>query len=167
MNLTYFRRKKLLLLLFFVMIFITSCTDSKSKTAALLEIENGTHFYSVGQNYIYDLDSVDEFPAVIRSSGNKPVETRYTGIELSKLFDSLDINTMGKNKITFNALDGYKVVMKLEEIYEPNNVYLVFKRDGEYLKAENQGGSGPLQIVIRHDPFSQRWCKHVSEIIIE
>lgn len=166
MKSTLFKHRKILLIIFALIIFITSCTNNKNKTN-LLEIENGTSCYSIGSEYMDGLDSVVEFPAVVRSSGNKPVETEYTGVELSKLLFSLDINTSGKNKITFNALDGYKVVMDLEEIYEPNNVYLVFKRDGEYLKTENQGGSGPLQIVIRHDPFSQRWCKHLSQIIID
>lgn len=166
MKLTLFKNKKLIVTIFIMMIFITSCTNNENKTF-LLEIQDGTTFYSVGQGHILDLDSVIEFPAVIRSSGNKPVETKFTGIELKKLFDSLNINLSGKSKITFNALDGYMVVLDIEEIYEPNNVYLVLKRDGEYLKSQKQGGSGPYQIVIRRDPFSQRWCKHVVEIIIE
>ncbi len=166
MKSTLFNNKKLIATIFTMIIFITSCTNNENKTF-LLEIQNDTTSYSVGQGHILDLDSVVEFPAVVRSSGNKPFETKFTGIELTKLFDSLNINLSGKSKITFNALDGYMVVLDMEEIYEPNNVYLVLKRDGEFLKSQKQGGSGPYQIVIRRDAFSQRWCKHVVEIIIE
>ena len=50
---------------------------------------------------------------------------------------------------------------------KPRNVYLTFERDGEYLKSKKQGGNGPFQLVIRKDSFSQRWIKHVDEIILE
>lgn len=107
------------------------------------------------------------FPAVVRSSGSKPVETEYKGIELTELFNSIDITISNYEKVVFNAYDGYRIILTTEEISEPSNVYLVFERDGEILKSKKEGGTGPFQIVIRRDPFSQRWIKHVFEIILE
>lgn len=121
----------------------------------------------VDKEFIYSHSEAIVFPAVVRSSGKKPVETEYKGIELSTFFSSLGIDTSGAKRITFNATDGYRIILKVEELLEPNNVYLTFERDGELMKSKKHGGNGPFQLVIRRDPFSQRWIKHVEEIIIE
>ena len=42
-----------------------------------------------------------------------------------------------------------------------------FERDGEIMKSKKEGGNGPFQLVIRRDPFSQRWIKHVDKIIFQ
>lgn len=115
---------------------------------------------------ISTIDAVT-FPAVVRSSGSKPFETEYKGIELTKLFNSIDVELSNYEKVAFNAYDGYRIILTAEEIKEPSNVYLVFERNGETLKSKKDGGQGPFQIVIRRDPFSQRWIKHVFEIILE
>jgi hypothetical protein len=86
---------------------------------------------------------------------------------MSKLFSSLNIDISNTQKITFNAIDEYKIILSIDEINEPSNVYLTFERDGKPLKSKKQGGNGPFQLVIRRDPFSQRWIKHVYEIILE
>jgi hypothetical protein len=39
--------------------------------------------------------------------------------------------------------------------------------DGEKLKSKKNNGSGPFRIVIRKDPFSQRWIKHLEEVLVE
>ena len=104
---------------------------------------------------------------VVRSSGNKPVEAEYKGIELLELFNSLGLNITNFEKVTFNATDGYRIILSIDEVKEDSNTYLTFKQDGEYLKSKKKKGNGPYQLIIRRDPFSQRWIKHVDTIIIE
>lgn len=132
-----------------------------------ISIVKGEHQQIVESDFIYNHPDSISFPAVVRSSGEKPVETEYKGIEISKLFSSLGIDLSNMEKMTFIATDGYRIILSLDEIHEPNNVYLAFQRDGEYLKSKKQGGNGPFQLVIRRDPFSQRWIKYVGEIIID
>lgn len=132
-----------------------------------LRIVNGENVQIVEGEYIYSFEDSVTFPAVIRSSGEKPVETEYKGIELVKLFSALGIDISDAEKITFNASDGYRVILKIDEINEPNNVYLTYERDGQLMKSKKRGGDGPIRLVIRRDPFSERWIKHVEEIIIE
>ncbi|HHV47082.1 MAG TPA: molybdopterin-dependent oxidoreductase [Tissierellia bacterium] len=132
-----------------------------------LRIVNGDDVKTIKGEYIYSFEDSVTFPAVIRSSGEKPVETEYKGIELEKLFSALGIDISSAERITFNASDGYRVILKVEEINEPNNVYLTYERDGKPMKSKKRGGDGPLRLVIRRDPFSERWIKHVEEIIIE
>lgn len=146
-----------------------------SASAYLLNVENdpsiilreGEEKQTVEGDFIYNHPESISFPAVVRSSGNRPVETEYKGVELSKLLSSLDMDSLDMENITLNAEDGYRVILASEEINETKNIYLVFERDGERLKTKRQEGNGPFQLIIRRDPFSQRWIKHVNEIIIE
>lgn len=152
---------------FFVIIILLIILVGCSKEQPQITIHiNGKEEVIYAQT-IYTHGEAITFPAVVRSSGSKPVETEYKGIELAKLFTTLDIDLSGYTKITFNASDGYRIILTIEEIKEPSNVYLTFERDGEILKSKKQGGNGPFQLIIRRDPFSQRWIKHVDEIILQ
>lgn len=107
------------------------------------------------------------FSAVVRSSDSKPVETTYEGIELNKLLSGLGIDCTTITQITFNASDHYRVILTGDEIRDPLNVYVVYERDGALMTSTGKNGDGPFQLVIRKDAFSQRWIKHLTEIIIE
>jgi hypothetical protein len=155
--------QKKFIILIILIIVLSGC--SKEKPSLNLNIDGKVE--SINTEIIYNHKEALVFPAVVRSSGSKPVETEYKGIELTKLFDSLNIDITSYSKVTFNASDGYRIILSMEEIKEPSNVYLTFERDGEILKSKKQGGNGPFQLVIRRDPFSQRWIKHVNEIILE
>lgn len=155
--------QKKFIILIILIIVLSGC--SKEKPSLNLNIDGKVE--SINTEIIYNHKEALVFPAVVRSSGSKPVETEYKGIELTKLFDSLNIDITNYSKVTFNASDGYRIILSMEEIKEPSNVYLTFERDGEILKSKKQGGNGPFQLVIRRDPFSQRWIKHVNEIILQ
>ena len=146
------------------LILIFSISKKEDASINIVQEENQQ---IVNSDFIYNHPDAISFPAVVRSNGKKPVETEYKGIEMSKLFSSLNIDISGTQKISFNAIDGYKIILDIDEINEPSNVYLTFERDGKPLKSKKQGGNGPFQLVIRRDPFSQRWIKHVYEIILE
>ena len=152
------------LLLILIIIFIFNLIKKEEASINILINEEDMIIKS---KYIYNHPEAVVFPAVVRSSGKKPEETEYKGIEINLLFSSLGIDIAKMKNITFNATDGYRIILPLEEIMMPRNVYLTFERDGEYLKSKKQGGNGPFQLVIRKDSFSQRWIKHVDEIILE
>lgn len=145
-----------------LMIFVFSGEEDETITVIKNEEQQ-----TIDSEFIYNHPEAMNFPAIVRSSGKKPVETEYKGIELTELFASLNMDISNIKKITFNASDGYRIVMKIDEINEPKNVYLTFKRDGKLMKSKKNGGNGPYQLIIRRDPFSQRWIKHVEEIILE
>lgn len=156
--------KKLLILTIIILTF-TSCTKEKEKVSLVIEADGKENI--VKADIIYNHNDAVLFPAVVRSSGKKPVETEYKGIELKKLLETLNIDISNYKKAEFNASDGYKIILSIEELNEPSNVYLAFERDGEILKSKGSGGIGPFQLVIRRDPFSQRWIKHVNKIKLE
>ncbi|MEL7646909.1 MAG: molybdopterin-dependent oxidoreductase [Sedimentibacter sp.] len=142
---------------------LASCSQEKTS----LMIKKGNQKYDLEKSQVADNENCVAFSAVVRSSGEKPVEAEFRGLEMTILLTSLGIDIHEASKITFSASDGYRVAMKTEEVMEPGNVYIAFERDGEAMRSKKQGGSGPYQLIIRKDPFSQRWVKHVDEIVIE
>lgn len=146
-----------------ILLLFTACSEEKASLTIIVNNEQKI----INIDSIYSSNDAVTFPAVVRSSGQKPVETEYKGIELIKVLSANEINVAEDKRVILNAEDGYRIILSSEEIKEPNNVYLTFERDKEALKSKKQGGNGPFQLVIRKDPFSQRWIKHINEIIIE
>jgi hypothetical protein len=110
----------------FILIFSYS-----SKEDISINIIQGEDQLIVEKDFIYNHPDSITFPAVVRSSGKKPVSTEYKGVEMSKLFNSLNVDISNVERLTFNATDGYRIILSTEEINEPNNVYLTFERDGK------------------------------------
>src|SRR6056297_151805 len=129
-------------------------------------ITEGENSRKIESEYIYSYENSLTFPSDIRSSGEKPVSVEFKGIELAEFLKSQNVDLTNSNKITFIASDGYQIAVNVVEILEPKNVYLVYEIDGEKLKPKKNKGTGPFRIVIRRDPFSQRWIKHIEEIIV-
>lgn len=124
------------------------------------------------RKYNLNLDEIselgeEEFTADLKSSG-KAAETHiYTGVPVKNIFKEKDLEVQKDKQIIVRSVDGYVVALESDEVLEEDNVYLAYKVDGEFLKAREEGGSGPYQLIIREDQFSQRWCKHVVEIVLD
>lgn len=108
----------------------------------------------------------EEFTADLKSSGNPAEEHTYTGVPLKAILKEANIDLEEGMQVIAKAIDGYTVAMDSEEVLDEDNVYLAYKIDGEGLGSKEDGGSGPYQVILRKDQFSQRWCKHVVEIEI-
>ena len=159
--------KKKIIIMLVILAAIIGIYFARDENEPFIIVNQGENTERIQGEFISNHPEAISFPAVVRSSGNKPVETEYKGVELSKFLSSLDYDTSNIDKITLNAEDGYRIIIDSEELNEPKNLYLTFERDGKRLKSKKRNGNGPFQLVIRRDPFSQRWIKHVDEIIIE
>lgn len=105
-----------------------------------------------------------EFTADLKSSGNPSEEHTYTGVPVKNLFEQAGIDIKEQEQVTIRSVDGYTIALSSEDILDDDNVYIAYKIDGDSLGTREDGGSGPYQIIIRKDPFSQRWAKFVVEI---
>ncbi|HPF20071.1 MAG TPA: hypothetical protein PLC88_01880 [Syntrophomonas sp.] len=110
-----------------------------------------------------------EFTARLKSSlMEKPKEHTYTGIAFADLFTAAGISLEEKQRVLVYSVDGYVVPLSIKEIKEFDNIYLVYKDNGNYLGSyEEADGQGPYMIVIRGDRFSQRWAKYVCELDVQ
>lgn len=124
------------------------------------------------QKAVFDMDVLQSMPkttfsASLHTNGQDPVEKSFGGVPLIDVFKSIGVDISGAAQIIFKAADGYTTAVSPEEVNDPDNVYVVYERDGKPSGTMVQGGTGPIEIVIRKDAFSQRWCKYLQQIDIE
>lgn len=127
---------------------------------------NGEEVETVDLTMIEGL-GVEEFNANLKSSGKDPVEHSYKGVALKDILAAKDQSLENKTQVIIRSIDGYTVALSAEEVAEDDNVYVVFEIDGEALGTKEDGGSGPYQVIIRKDPFGQRWAKFVVEVELQ
>lgn len=108
----------------------------------------------------------EEFKADLKSSGNPAKEHTYTGVPLKEILKKANISLGENAQIVVRSVDGFTVALDIDEVLEDDNIYLVYNIDGESIGSKEDGGSGPYQVIIRNDQFSQRWSKYVVEIEI-
>jgi len=132
-------------------------------SACIIIKRGGEEIANIDMEYISSAGEED-FQADLDTSETDPEKHQYSGVPLIKVLDLLEINMDGIEAATVKALDGYMVAFDISEVKDEENMYIVYKIDGQYLKDKSQGGSGPYQIIARKDPYSQRWCKFVMEI---
>ncbi|MCF6465523.1 hypothetical protein C3E90_06430 [Clostridium sp. Cult2] len=106
----------------------------------------------------------EEFNAVLDTSDSDPKEHKYTGIPLVNIIEEAGITIEDKKQVIIRGIDGYTVAISIQDVMDEDNVYLAYKLNGKLLRSKEEGGSGPYQIIIREDEFSQRWCKFVVEM---
>jgi len=110
-----------------------------------------------------------EFKATQDTSDSGPEEHTFKGVLLKDVIAGAFSEDELKNasKVVVKAIDGYTTALSPEEVMEQDNVYLAFEKDGKPLGSKADGGSGPYQVIITKDQFSQRWCKFVTEVSLE
>ncbi len=137
--------------------------------------EEGTIKFIFGENSVeLSLEEIvslnyEEFSAVEDTSRSGPTARKYKGVLLKEVLNKANISNesiSSSSKIVVKGLDGYVIALHPDEIMG-DIAYLAFEKDGKGLGTMKNGGSGPIQLVVRSDSFSQRWCKYVSEVIVE
>lgn len=157
--------KKIVVIGIIILVLVLTLTFQSDEQQ--LKITLDEDYKIVESEKIYSYEEPEVFSSVIRSSGEKPVSVEFKGIALAEFLKGQKVDLLKSEKITFNASDGYRIAIKTEEVLEPRNVYIVYEMNGEKLKSKKEKGTGPYRIVIRKDPFSQRWIKHLEEIIVQ
>lgn len=107
------------------------------------------------------------FTAILDTSTTDPEEHTYTGVPLKKVIEEAGLSLDKKEIVIIKGVDGYTVALSIEEVLDEENAFLAYAVDGKALKPKNRGGSGPYQLIVRKDQFSQRWCKFVVEIEVK
>lgn len=136
------------------------------ENSSILIKDEGEEVGVIDLGLIKDLEPI-EFEVNLKSSGKDPEEHTYKGVALKKLLAFKDQSLESKKQVVIRSIDGYTIALSAEEVSEEDNVYVVYERDGEPLGKKEEGGSGPYQIILRKDSFSQRWAKFVVEVELQ
>lgn len=117
---------------------------------------------------VFSLSEIKELPsttfkAEIRSTSQPNKVVEFTGVSLFDLLNAASIN--GEfSLVVFKSIDGFQTELSKEEAMLDENVYVVYLRDGVQTLSKSDGGSGPMEVVVALDPFSNRWNKYLIEI---
>jgi len=115
-----------------------------------------------------DLEALSptDFTAKLKSSVmQSPEEHSYTGFPLEEVLFLAGLMPEEGEVLSVGSVDGYEVPFSKKELEEMENIFLVYKADGKYLRTYGQkDAQGPYMIVIRGDRFSQRWAKYVCRL---
>lgn len=68
------------------------------------------------------------------------------------------------SQIVVRSEDGYVTAFPADEVYESDNIFLAYSKDGGSLGGKAGGGTGPLRIIVTDDEFGTRCAKYVGEI---
>ena len=134
--------------------------------AQIILLENGEEIKTVDMTFIKK-QGEKTFNKELDTSETGPEIQTYTGVLLKSVIEEAGIKLDNKNQVIVKAVDGYTVALTVAEVRKDDNVYIVYKNNGEYLQEKSKGGTGPYRIVIRDDQFGQRWCKFVMEVNIK
>lgn len=140
--------------------------NQSQENAFFLIKTDGQEDVKMDMNTMKGLAKVD-FDANIKKSGLAPVKHTFTGVPLKKVLEAAGIKTDGKSKVVFKAVDGYTSVLTLDEAMQEDNIFIAYAMDGKSLGKREEEGSGPFEMIIKNDQFSQRWCKFLTEVEIQ
>jgi DMSO/TMAO reductase YedYZ molybdopterin-dependent catalytic subunit len=169
--------KKTVLIVVLILVLVVGITAYMNRGDLAAKRESQLNAYVIIKTEGSELARIDleklqqmnvvDVEANLKRSGKPPEKHVYTGVLLKEVLEDAGVDTAGKDTVIMKAADGYVSAIGMEETLQDDNVYLVFKIDGKPLGTKEEGGSGPLQVILAKDPFSQRWCKFVMEIELQ
>jgi len=112
---------------------------------------------------------VTNIRTVMRSSSGDDTEVFFTGVPLFEVLEEAfpRLPEEEVSRVIARAVDGYTITYQKEEVWQEDNIYLVYAREGEWLKSQEEGGDGPFMTVVLEDDFAQRWCKYLTRVSLE
>jgi DMSO/TMAO reductase YedYZ molybdopterin-dependent catalytic subunit len=119
-------------------------------------------FSESGAHKEYTVDELKELPSAeieksIASSKHEDETGVFTGVPLETLLTDADPGWQGKyEEFIFTGEDGFLSSVFASDVKKPENVLVVYAKDGEALKGSDEGGKGPLRIVVVSDTFGNR-----------
>ncbi len=133
------------------------------ENAVIVLTKDGTEIKRYNLNEIQKMGE-HTFNKELDTSETEPEDQTFTGVQLKGVLSNAGLEITENQQVIVKAIDGYTVALTRREVLAEDNVYLVYKNDGKYLKGKGEGGTGPYRIVIKEDQFGQRWCKFVTEV---
>lgn len=89
----------------------------------------------------------------------------FRGVPLEAILNRTDTKlTKECTKFISRAGDSYSSALSSEDLKQSANVLVVYEKDGKKLKPFQDGGSGPMRLIIMSDTFGNRSTKYLIGI---
>ncbi len=147
-----------IMLLVLIVAFLSLLERGKSsglKEGALVIKAGDTVLGSFTVADLRKLPTVDKRMTIHSTRGNTVHD--FTGVPLLTVLNSIDpALTQKHKKIVSKGVDNYTSGMSMDEVLQPDNVYIVYADYGKPLKTK-AGGDGSMKVIICNDEFGQRF----------
>ncbi|MDO4581905.1 MAG: molybdopterin-dependent oxidoreductase [Bacillota bacterium] len=90
----------------------------------------------------------------------------WSGVALATLLDDAapGWQDSGCSMIAARAEDGYVIAFDISEALADGNIYICWLLNGEPLGTMDDGGSGPLRVIVREDEFGTRCARWLCRL---
>lgn len=118
----------------------------------------------------YTLEQIREMPsksmeAHLSSGKGQDEDGVYTGVPLLYILNQTDEALIQEcTRFIAKAGDAFSSVLSQEDVKESENVLVVYEKDGEALKHFDDGGAGPMRIMVIGDTYGNRSTQFLVEI---
>jgi hypothetical protein len=117
------------------------------------------------------MDDARQLPAVKKklaiNSTSGITKHQFTCTPLSEVFKKIDPDICNSyEKVITIGVDNYTSFIRMDEVLEKNNVYLVYEDNGKPLKTK-MGKEGSMRVIILNDEFGQRFTNFLVEMRLE
>lgn len=112
-----------------------------------------------------ELDQAAFSGTLIDGKGDQTHHT-YTGILLGELLEKKGINLDEISGVTVTSADQYSATFTVQELMEPDKVYVAITADGETIQGIDPGNNG-VQVIAFAEPNSRRCVRYAQIITIE
>ena len=139
-------------------------SESRGDSDSLIISKDGEDVKTFTLKEIREMPSATAHVKLI-STEKGDEEGDFKGVDVKTLLQSVDPELLDEcSKFIFVAGDGYSSALTAKEILKDKNVILAYEKDGENFTHFNEGGSGPLRVIITSDTYGNRSTKFVTRI---
>lgn len=109
-----------------------------------------------------------EVEKTITSASEEDVTGVFRGPSVQTVIDAADSTALdGAAQVLARSEDGFVMGFSVDEVRQGDNIFIACSQDGEDLKSMDEGGAGPLRIVVQADSFGNRSAKYLCELEVE
>ena len=106
-----------------------------------------------------------EMEKQILSSQHADESGTFRGVPLEEILNRADPKLLKEcTKFISRAGDSYSSALSSEDIDVPDNVLVIYEKDGQKLKPFKKGGTGPMRLIINSDTYGNRCTKYLIGI---
>jgi hypothetical protein len=123
--------------------------------------------------HTFTIEEIQAMPSIsvekYISSASKGDESGvFTGVPIADLINAVDPALLqSEHNFIIRAEDGFAAALSAEEVNKLDDALIVYAKDGQSLGSSQDGGSGPLRLIIKSDPFGNRSAKYVNKIEVQ